>query len=55
MSKRTSIRIPDDLYTQLVARAKREQRTISNLIVAILTQNIKDDDATAQHTTPETP
>jgi predicted CopG family antitoxin len=36
MSKRTSIRIPDDLYTRLAKRAKREQRTVSNLIIFLL-------------------
>ena len=40
MSKRTSIRIPDDLYILLVERAKNEQRTISNLIVSLLVQSI---------------
>lgn len=41
MSKRTSIRIPDELYTQLVERAKKEQRSVSNLIIALLTQALK--------------
>jgi hypothetical protein len=40
MSKRTSIRIPDDLYRYLVDRANREQRTVSNLIVYLLTQSV---------------
>jgi predicted CopG family antitoxin len=38
MSKRTTIRIPDDLYIQLAARAKNEQRTVSNMIVLLLNQ-----------------
>lgn len=42
MSKRTSIRIPDDLYSYLVVRAKDEQRTVSNLIVNLLTMAVKD-------------
>lgn len=42
MSKRTSIRIPDDLYARLVVRAKQEQRTVSNLIIALLIQALKD-------------
>jgi predicted DNA-binding protein len=36
MSKRTSIRIPDELYDYLVVRAQRERRTVSNLIVNML-------------------
>jgi predicted DNA-binding protein len=36
MSKRTSIRIPDELYDYLVARAQYERRTVSNLIVNML-------------------
>lgn len=40
MSKRTSIRIPDDLYDQLSKRAKTDQRTVSNLIVFLLNQSI---------------
>lgn len=42
MSKRTSIRIPDDLYAQLVERAKKEQRSVSNLIIALLSQSLKN-------------
>jgi predicted DNA-binding protein len=42
MSKRTSIRIPDELYEYLTGRAKREQRTVSNLIVSLLTIAAKD-------------
>lgn len=42
MSKRASIRIPDELYIQLVERAKKEQRSVSNLIIALLTQALKN-------------
>lgn len=38
MSKRTTIRIPDDLYTWISERAKVEQRTISNMIISLLNQ-----------------
>lgn len=41
MSKRTSIRIPDELYQRLVERAMAEQRTVSNLIVALLSKEIR--------------
>jgi len=44
MSKRTSIRIPDDLYAQLVAQAQRERRTVSNLIVALLADSVTNSD-----------
>lgn len=37
-SKRTSIRIPTELYTWLVRRAETERRTVSNLIVSLLEQ-----------------
>lgn len=40
MSKRTTIRIPDDVYIQLSERAKAEQRTVSNLIVLLLKQSL---------------
>lgn len=36
MSKRVSLRIPDDLHQTLTEQAEREHRTISNLIVALL-------------------
>ncbi len=42
MSKRTSIRIPDELYAYLAEQAKREQRTVSNLIVSLLTISAKN-------------
>lgn len=40
MSKRITTRIPDDLYVQLVERAKAEQRTISNLVILLLKQSL---------------
>jgi predicted DNA-binding protein len=43
MSKRTSVRIPDDLHQQLTERAQREHRTISNLIVALLSEKIEEE------------
>lgn len=46
MSRRTSIRIPDGLYVQLVERAKKEQRSVSNLIIALLTQALRSKDET---------
>ena len=49
MSKRTSIRIPDELYAQIAERARDEQRTISNLIVALLTQTLKNAPQIAPH------
>jgi hypothetical protein len=36
VSRRTTIRIPDETYAGLVAQAKRERRTVSNLVNAIL-------------------
>lgn len=36
MSKRTAIRIPDDLYRLLVERAVREHRTVSNLLIYLV-------------------
>lgn len=36
MSKLISIRIPDDLYEQIIKRAKAGNRTISNQIVSAL-------------------
>lgn len=41
MSKRTTIRIPDDVYNDLLQIAKFEQRTISNLIVRLLRESIR--------------
>jgi predicted transcriptional regulator len=38
MSKRTSVRIPDDLYAWLEERARKERRTVSNLLVALLAE-----------------
>lgn len=36
MSKRTSIRIPDNLHAHLQDRANRERRSVSNLMVNLL-------------------
>lgn len=38
MSKRTSMRIPDDLHQWLAERAQRERRTVSNLVVTLLSE-----------------
>lgn len=38
MSKRTTVRIPDDLYRWLAERAQRERRTVSNLLIAVLAE-----------------
>ena len=46
-SKLTSIRIPDDLYTRLAERAKRERRTVSNMLVAILSAELLEDNSTS--------
>ncbi len=43
MSKRTTVRIPDELYQWLVERAAREHRTVSNLLVALLSETRKVD------------
>jgi predicted CopG family antitoxin len=40
MSKRTSVRIPDELYDELAKRAKRERRSLSNLIIALLAEAV---------------
>lgn len=36
MSKRTAIRIPDQLYLLLVERAAKEHRTVSNLLIYLV-------------------
>lgn len=36
MSKRTAIRIPDQLYGLLVERAAKEHRTVSNLLIYLV-------------------
>jgi predicted HicB family RNase H-like nuclease len=38
MSRRVSIRIPDELYAKLVERAAQERRTLSNLITALMSE-----------------
>lgn len=38
MSKRTTVRIPDEIYQWLAERAQRERRTVSNLLVALLAE-----------------
>lgn len=40
MSRRTTIRIPDDVYTLLAERAKAEQRTVSNLVILLLKKSL---------------
>jgi len=47
MSKRTTIRIPDDVYDQLNERAKREQRTVSNLVILLLRKALAPRGSTA--------
>jgi predicted CopG family antitoxin len=42
MSKRTTIRIPDDVYSQLSERAQAEQRTVSNLVILLLKQSLEN-------------
>lgn len=42
MSKRTTIRIPDDLYEQIAEYAKKDQRTISNVVVLFLRHAVQD-------------
>lgn len=42
MSKRTTIRIPDDVYDQLSHQAQQEQRTISNLAIILLREGLRD-------------
>lgn len=55
MSKRTSIRIPDDLYAKLQMRAEQEHRTVSNLIVLLMTKGLLDsgNDSQTNTTTPD--
>lgn len=36
-TKSISVRLPDELYDYLVARAEKEHRTLSNMIIALLT------------------
>lgn len=36
MSKRTSVRIPDDVYAAIVRISEREGRSVSNAIIALL-------------------
>jgi len=43
MSKRLNVRIPDELYEKLVARAAREMRTLSNLVIVQLTEANQND------------
>lgn len=52
MSKRTSIRIPLELYTWLEQRAKVEKRTISNLIVYLL-EHSRADSGASDRTPPD--
>lgn len=40
MSKRTTIRIPDDLYGELLTLAIQEQRTVSNLVILLLRESL---------------
>lgn len=50
MTKRVSIRLPDDLHAQLVERAKTDQRTLSNLIILLLNQGMNVAQSVADHT-----
>jgi predicted transcriptional regulator len=52
MSRRTTIRIPDDLYARLAERAKAERRTVSNLVIFLLSQSLNV--ATSVSNKPET-
>jgi predicted DNA-binding protein len=42
MSRRTTIRIPDDVYNRLAAQAEREQRTVSNLAIVLLREGLNN-------------
>jgi hypothetical protein len=56
MSKRTSVRIPDEIYAKLVQRATSERRTVSNLIVSLLadaTENNMDEKPNSELTPQE--
>ena len=35
-TKPIAVRLPDELYEYLVARAEKEHRTLSNMIISIL-------------------
>lgn len=50
MTKRVSIRLPDDLHAQLVERAKTDQRTLSNLMILLLNQGMNVARSVANHT-----
>ena len=52
MSKRTTVRIPDDLYRWLAERAKRERRTVSNLLIALLAESRDHDPVVTPLVTP---
>lgn len=41
MSRQISTRLPDDLYARLAEQARRERRTISNLVIALLSEAVK--------------
>jgi hypothetical protein len=49
MSKRTSLRIPDELYDELAKRAKRERRSLSNLIIALLAEAVSQSVSSSGH------
>ena len=36
------IRVPLELYTQLAARARREQRSAANMVLVLVTQALKE-------------
>lgn len=55
MSRRVTIRMPDDVYDLLVERAKVEQRTVSNLVILLLKQKLNVAANVAQDSTTGTP
>ena len=46
-TKSIAVRLPDELYDYLVARAENEHRTLSNMVIALLL-DAKDFDESKQ-------
>jgi macrodomain Ter protein organizer (MatP/YcbG family) len=42
-SRSVSVRLPVDVYEKAVAKAERDNRTLSNYILHLLTQGVADD------------
>ena len=44
-TKSIAVRLPDELYDYLVARAEKEHRTLSNMVIALLLDAKDADDS----------